>query len=88
MHTLFRFLDELEANNTKERFDEHRSEYLVLRKEFVLRFKQLVENIQTFDPVSSGIESKSSIFRINRDVRFSKDKSPYKPFFSAIIAPN
>ena len=41
----------------------------------------MIKNIQTFDPALVGLEAKQCMFRINRDMRFSKDKSPYKTNF-------
>jgi uncharacterized protein (TIGR02453 family) len=38
-----------------------------------------------FDPIIKGLEAKSCIFRINRDIRFTNDKSPYKSNFGAFI---
>ena len=84
--SLFTFLNELEANNSKDWFDEHRDEYKALRAEFVEYFKSLVQKLQVFDPTLNEVTPKNAIFRINRDVRFSKDKSPYKPYFSAVMA--
>ena len=74
------FLTQLAASNTKEWFDAHRADYeqywLAPAREFVVaagkELVQLSPNIQA-EPRVNG-----SIFRINRDIRFSKDKTPYK----------
>ena len=47
----------------------------------------LISRIAKFDPAIVGIDPKSCVFRIYRDVRFSKDKSPYKTNLGAFIAP-
>ena len=39
------------------------------------------------DKAFDGLEAKDCIFRINRDIRFSKDKTPYKMMVSAVVAP-
>lgn len=83
----FNFFDELTKNNSKEWFDIHRKEY----ENYVKKpFKKLVDEIilEIFKIDSRiQIESKDAIFRINRDIRFSKDKTPYKTHCSAVIAP-
>jgi uncharacterized protein (TIGR02453 family) len=81
-----KFFKELEQNNNKEWFHNHKKVY----EEYVkIPFKNLLDEmilrIHGEDP-DLDIESKSAIFRINRDIRFSKDKTPYKTFVSANIA--
>lgn len=82
------FFEELEKNNTKEWFDKNRKRYerSVKKpfKEFVLK---LVDTLQELYP-NKDLSNKYSIMRINRDVRFSKDKTPYKVQMSSIILPN
>ncbi len=72
------FLRGLTKNNRKEWFEEHRAEYEQLLKQ---PLAQLIEEVDvrlaTIAPEIIGSPKKSS-FRIHRDVRFSKDKSPYK----------
>jgi len=72
------FLRGLTKNNRKEWFEEHRAEYESLLKQ---PLAQLIEEVDvrlaTLAPEIIGSPKKSS-FRIHRDVRFSKDKSPYK----------
>lgn len=82
------FLRTLKANNNREWFEEHRTEYNQLREEF---FK-LIEDIKfgsiQFDKSFEFYNPKKVAYRINRDLRFSKDKSPYKAEFGALFAPN
>lgn len=83
-----KFLRELKKNNNREWFNAHKSEY----EEFVkLPMQSLIFEIkpyiQEFAP-NFIIDPNSSIFRIYRDVRFSKDKSPYKTHISAIFHPS
>lgn len=84
----FDFFAELEQNNNKEWFDANRKRY---EKHVKTAFKNLVEQIITevafVDDSIAALEAKDAIFRINRDIRFSNDKTPYKTRMSAIIAP-
>lgn len=77
------FLAELKENNHKEWFDANRKRYKVAREDFIQFIDQLIEGIIDFDPGLQGLEPKNCLFRINRDIRFSKDKSPYKINFGA-----
>jgi len=82
------FFIELAPNNNKEWFDIHRKRYEANVKEPFKRFVQLlIDQLAGKDPVFKDLEAKDCIFRINRDIRFSKDKSPYKLMVSAVIAP-
>ena len=82
----FSFLKELKANNYKEWFDEHRNQYAVLRKQFEQFIDVVIAEISLFDKDGAQTTAKASIFRINRDIRFSNDKNPYKTNFGAFIA--
>lgn len=81
------FLTKLKKNNQREWFQKHKEEYLVAREEFENFIGRLLSNLQRFDKSLMGLEPKDCIFRIYRDVRFSKDKSPYKTHFGAHIVP-
>ena len=75
------FLKELEQNNEKTWFEAHRAEYKELRAEFTEFLQDLAERIAFFDPtvqMQLGDPKLVKVFRINRDMRFSKDKRPYK----------
>ncbi len=72
------FLNNLKKNNNKIWFDEHRKQYNQAREDFLLLVGSLIKNIAAFDPPIGNLSAKECIFRINRDVRFSKDKTPYK----------
>lgn len=79
------FLKKLKTNNNKEWFDKNREKYEEARAEFSEAVGVLINKIAEFDDTIKGVEVKDCIFRINRDVRFSKDKSPYKTNFAAVI---
>lgn len=76
MKRAFEFLKQLEKNNTREWFAAHKAEYDAVVKENKALFNQIYAELQQHDQVS-GIH----IFRIYKDVRFSKDKTPYKTNF-------
>ncbi len=72
------FLRDLKKNNNKAWFDEHRERYAQERASFIEFTAEMLKRIAVFDPTIADLEPARCIFRINRDVRFSKDKSPYK----------
>ena len=79
------FLKELKKNNTKEWFDLHRDQYETSKKDFIDFIAELIPKVAKIDPEIAEVKAKDCLFRINRDVRFSKDKSPYKPHFGAVL---
>ncbi len=76
--TSLKFLKDLKKNNTKPWFDEHRTQYETARADFLGMVEKLIPAIAKFDAPIGHLTVKETVFRINRDVRFSKDKSPYK----------
>lgn len=71
------FFNNLEKNNSKIWFDENRKLYEEsVKKPFNSFISELILEILQFDD-SIDIHTKNAIFRINRDIRFSKDKTPY-----------
>ena len=83
------FFIELAPNNNKEWFDINRKRYEDFVKEPFKKFvTHVISKIAKNDPAFKDLEAKDCIFRINRDVRFSKDKIPYKMMVSAVVAPN
>ena len=82
------FFIELAPNNNKDWFDINRKRYENSVKEPFKKFvQQLIGELAKSNPAFESLEAKDCIFRINRDVRFSKDKIPYKMMVSAVIAP-
>jgi uncharacterized protein (TIGR02453 family) len=81
------FLKNLNKNNNKEWFDENRAAYDLAKNDFIEFVQELISGLAKFDPAVKHQEAKKCVFRINRDVRFSKDKSPYKNNFGASISP-
>jgi len=82
---LIAFLSELALQNNKPWFEEHRPTYERLRGEWLAFVGQVIDGIAQFDHTVGIVSPKDALFRINRDVRFSKDKRPYKTTFSAAI---
>jgi uncharacterized protein (TIGR02453 family) len=72
------FLQQLRKNNDKTWFDANRKKYDAAKEDFLALVAQLIKGIAVFDGAIGSLEPKKCIFRINRDIRFSKDKSPYK----------
>lgn len=86
LRTILSFLKELEKNNNREWFNDNRSLYENAKMEFEVLINSIIPGIYEFDPSIGTPDTKKSIFRIFRDVRFSKDKSPYKTNFGGFIA--
>ncbi len=80
------FLDELRQHNDKAWFDKNRPAYENARDTFERFIDILIDELRSSDQLL-GLTAQDCIFRINRDVRFSKDKSPYKTNLGAMIAP-
>ena len=87
MEQILRFLEELRENNHKAWFDSHRKEYLQAKNTFYEIVTQLIAGIRKFDPSIGPLTIQDCTYRINRDIRFSKDKSPYKTHFGVFICP-
>lgn len=83
---VFPFLLQLRDNNNREWFAENKAEYDRTRAIFEEFVDKLIEQIAQFDEEIKGVKAKDCIFRIYRDTRFSHDKTPYKPYYSAYIA--
>ncbi len=79
------FLQKLKRNNNKEWFHANRASYDEARAEFLAFVEMLVSEIGMFDPDLGPIDPRKTLFRINRDIRFSRDKSPYKTNFGSFI---
>lgn len=80
------FFTELEINNNKNWFDDNRKRYEnSVREPYKAFIGDLILEIQKTG-AKMEVEPKHCIFRINRDIRFTKDKSPYKPHASAALS--
>jgi uncharacterized protein (TIGR02453 family) len=83
---IFKFLKALSKNNNREWFEKNKGEYLLSKEHFEKFVSALLQDIIQFDPILKGLDPKKLTFRIYRDVRFSKDKSPYKTNMGATFS--
>lgn len=72
------FLKQLKKNNNKEWFDKNRQQYETAKNDFASFVQNVIDKFSKTDTALSSLTAKNCMFRINRDIRFSKDKSPYK----------
>ncbi|WP_338647632.1 DUF2461 domain-containing protein [Flavobacterium sp. KS-LB2] len=72
------FLDDLKANNNRDWFLENKKRYEAVKKEYQQLVGDFLDTMKPLDPSLEMLEVKNCTFRINRDIRFSKDKTPYK----------
>ena len=77
------FLKALKNNNNKEWFDKNRKIYEQAKADYLNFVTIMLNEIQGFDTSLMELQPKQCIFRLNRDVRFSKNKDPYKTNFGA-----
>lgn len=82
------FFKGLAPNNNKEWFHANKKMYeRAVKKPFDNFLLDLIANVKREYAPTLDLAPKNAKFRINRDIRFSKDKTPYKMFVSAVIAP-
>ena len=72
------FLTNLKKHNDREWFILHKDEYLAAKADFEKLVGEVIRGIATFDKSVEGLDPAKCTFRIFRDTRFTKDKSPYK----------
>lgn len=82
----FDFLKKLRRNNNREWFEKHKQQYLGIKAGFEEFVGNVYDELCDKDPSLIGQDTRKLVFRIYRDVRFSKDKKPYKEFLSAGIS--
>ena len=79
------FLEQLSRNNNREWFNDNKTEFEEARDVFVEFLAYLIGQIELFDKNIIGVDPKKAMYRIYRDTRFSKDKTPYKTHFGGYI---
>lgn len=84
---LYDFFGRLAANNNRPWFAEHKAEYEELRALWLADLQRVIDRLAQSDPRLKYLQAKDCVYRIYRDTRFSHDKTPLKPFFSAAIGP-
>lgn len=80
-----KFLKELKRNNDRDWFEKNKPRYKDAQADLVDFVDQLIPHLSEFDKSIGGIDAKKTVFRIYRDVRFSKNKEPYKTNMGAHI---
>lgn len=89
MHTInpetLNFLQNLTINNNRDWFNENKAAYTEAQENVIAFLDGLIKEMSGFDEELGKIDGKKSLFRIYRDTRFSKDKSPYKTNFGASL---
>ena len=88
MKGVLKFLADLRKNNDRTWFEKNKDRYLEAKETFEDLVGRLLKELVKFDERLAGLNPKKLPFRIYRDVRFSKDKSPYKINMGAGISPN
>ncbi|NER13734.1 TIGR02453 family protein [Leptobacterium flavescens] len=81
--SVFEFFSKLEKNNNRDWFNDHKKEFKAIEADVKAFCAELMEQMQKHDEID-----KMKMFRIYRDVRFSKDKTPYKTHFAASYGRN
>ncbi|MFN4298297.1 MAG: DUF2461 domain-containing protein [Thermaurantimonas sp.] len=82
------FLEKLRENNHKDWFSQHRKDYELYRKELLTAAEYILKALKTNDHELANTKPSQCLFRINRDIRFSADKRPYKTHVSLGFAPD
>src|SRR4030065_2830632 len=79
------FLSDLKRHNDREWFMKNRKRYDEARVDYESFVQTVINEISTFDTILKGLEVKSCTYRVNRDIRFSNDKTLYKTHLGAFI---
>lgn len=87
MKEIIDFLSDLSANNDRNWFEANRPRYTQVKQQMDTLAEELIEAIAAFDPSINGLRAKDCTYRIYRDTRFSKDKSPYKTWWGVYVCP-
>jgi len=80
------FLAELEKNNVRDWFEANRKTYEHSKKDLAVLVQEVIDGLQKIDPEITGLIASKCMFRINRDVRFSANKNPYKNNMGAYMS--
>jgi len=81
----FSFLSLIKKNNNRDWFEKNKDKYLAAKDDMNRFIEELIKSFSSFDKSLADLKAKDCVFRIYRDVRFSKDKSPYKINMGASI---
>ncbi|MGX5817936.1 DUF2461 domain-containing protein [Chitinophaga lutea] len=81
-----KFLKDLKGHNNKTWFDDNKAHYTQAKEDFESLVQQIIDGLAKMDASFAGLQVKDCVFRIYKDVRFSKDKTPYKTNMGASFA--
>ena len=87
MKSILDFLSELSKHNDRTWFEANRDRYKQVKKRMDEVAAEFIEAVAAFDPAVEGVQVKDATYRIYRDTRFTKDKSPYKTWFGVYVCP-
>lgn len=87
MKEILKFLRDLSRHNNKEWFTANKERYLKVQKKWYDFCEQLIAEVGQFDEDIAKLTIKDCTYRIYRDTRFSKDKTPYKTHFGVFLCP-
>ncbi|ANI88165.1 hypothetical protein A9P82_01860 [Arachidicoccus ginsenosidimutans] len=80
------FLTALKKHNDRDWFHANKEKYDLAKGNFHQFVDAMLKELGKFEPYIAELNAKDCVFRINRDIRFSKDKSPYKTNFGALLS--
>lgn len=80
------FLTNLNQNNNRDWFNENKAYYIDAQQNFIKVIDDIIQGVANFDNSVERLEAKNCVFRIYKDTRFSKDKTPYKTNLGASLA--
>src|ERR1700749_2793501 len=83
-----KFLKDLKKNNTREWFEKNRKAYEYAKEDFASLINSVIAQLGKKDKTIASLTAKECVYRINRDVRFSKNKAPYKNNMAASLIRN
>jgi uncharacterized protein (TIGR02453 family) len=86
MREIYDFLKALSENNNKTWFEQNKNHYEKTKSKFLHITEVLIHEVTSFDREIPFLDPKKCMFRIYRDVRFSKDKNPFKTNYGSYIA--
>lgn len=86
-NSTFLFLNDLAENNNREWFAANKPAYLAAKADTEAFTVSLIREASRFDPLLAELQPKDCLFRIYRDTRFSKDKTPYKTHMGLWLCP-
>jgi len=83
---VFEFLTQLKTNNNREWFNDNKALFNEVKASFEVSMQQFIDLVYEVDPSVGQLTAKECVFRIYRDTRFAKDKTPYKTNMGGFVA--